>query len=737
MLRTRNLPIKVHFERHREREVSTVILAHVRSVSLFSLHLLQLALGPRSAAQVRQATDNTQHSGKSNKAGVLAQRGVRANAEGDVSLQGPVEAHLVGFGESLGVVVRAGEADEDLVAGVDGDLAAVVVEDGGGLSLAVGAESAVDADGFEDIATELLLRSGGVFVGEAVDFGKVLGAVGGEEVVNDAGEGLALVGDHADGSGDDLGPSHFRGAKAAVEELLDNLGAEFGEGIGGFAGAAEEAAEEAAGALEGGLDGLAELLDDGMGGVAKREGLGRVHVEVDAGEDGGQGHVQLVLGEDALGVVRGLQRQREDVGGEVGVGEVTEVASDVDLVSASEAAGLLTEQLQGYVLVEGLDLLVPFLRRQGLGDGLLLLGSERRVTSQQLLVASFAEDEGGNLTPEGTEVGGLFDNALDVGVGRQVDLGWSVRGAIVRVVRFSAEVLHDVAVLAGDGHGVVGVDGVGLEVVGEGTEAELVEDAALIDAEVVAGLRVTPVGQVSRVLVDGVEPVTTNKGHGIGQDRTRDGVGRGNADTRNHGLLGLFGDDTGVELDKVGVLIQMTKRVGNIGVAVDLLERLVSLQPEELTELVEGANVPATSLVDTQDLDGSQSLGNVASTERAGHILNSVRQDVDKVVITESTVFLTLQVGECALGRVTVQVCFILAQTDEKLWDGNLFCRLAHKLPVDLLGVLFVVGTDGGVPAVGQVELNRALVTHTLRGRALLLHMRTGVLCEVSSAPVR
>lgn len=173
---------------HREREVAAVILTHVRSVTLLSLHLLQLALRTRRTTQVRQATDNAQHSRQRDDGSVLTQGGVRADAEGDVGVEGPVEAHLVGLGEGLGIVVGAGEADEDLVAGVDADLTAVVVEDGAGLGLAVGAEGAVDADGFQAVAAELVFGFLGVFLGQAVDLGEVLLAFGGEEVVDDAGE---------------------------------------------------------------------------------------------------------------------------------------------------------------------------------------------------------------------------------------------------------------------------------------------------------------------------------------------------------------------------------------------------------------------------------------------------------------------------------------------------------------------------------------------------------------------
>ena len=96
----------------------------------------------------------------------------------------------------------------------------------------------------------------------------------------------------------------------------------------------------------------------------------------------------------------------------------------------------------------------------------------------------------------------------------------------------------------------------------------------------------------------------------------------------------------------------------------------------------------------------------------------------------ESSVFLTLQVAEGTLRRILVQVLLVLAQTDEQLGDRHLVRGLAHEFFVDLLGVCLITGTDGRVPAVGQVEFDGALVTHTLGGSSGLLHVSPRVLCR-------
>jgi hypothetical protein len=181
----------------------------------------------------------------------------------------------------------------------------------------------------------------------------------------------------------------------------------------------------------------------------------------------------------------------------------------------------------------------------------------------------------------------------------------------------------------------VGVDRVRLEVVGEGSGGELVEDAALVDAEVVPDLVVTPVGEISRVVIDleqlsnnckqspswrktyRVVAIATNKSHCVRQNSPGNSIGRGNANTGDHGLLGLLGHNSGIEFHKVRMLVQTSKRLHNVRVRVDLFESLVGLQLEEFAELVEGAHVPLPALDDAQDFNVLQNLWYVPCAERA------------------------------------------------------------------------------------------------------------------------
>ena len=56
-----------------------------------------------------------------------------------------------------------------------------------------------------------------------------------------------------------------------------------------------------------------------------------------------------------------------------------------------------------------------------------------------------------------------------------------------------AEACQDLVVLRRDGHRVVRINAVLLEMIGKGPEEELVENAALLDIEVVSSFLVAPV----------------------------------------------------------------------------------------------------------------------------------------------------------------------------------------------------------------------------------------------------
>lgn len=48
----------------------------------------------------------------------------------------------------------------------------------------------------------------------------------------------------------------------------------------------------------------------------------------------------------------------------------------------------------------------------------------------------------------------------------------------------------------------MGIDGIGLEPIREGSSRKLVEDTSLVDIQVVTNLIVSPVSQVPRIVID-------------------------------------------------------------------------------------------------------------------------------------------------------------------------------------------------------------------------------------------
>lgn len=65
---------------------------------------------------------------------------------------------------------------------------------------------------------------------------------------------------------------------------------------------------------------------------------------------------------------------------------------------------------------------------------------------------------------------------------------------------------------------------VALEVVGECTDEQLVEDAALVHVEIVRDFVISPGCEVSGVVVGRVETISTSQADGVRENDTGDGV---------------------------------------------------------------------------------------------------------------------------------------------------------------------------------------------------------------------
>jgi len=163
---------------------------------------------------------------------------------------------------------------------------------------------------------------------------------------------------------------------------------------------------------------------------------------------------------------------------------------------------------------------VPLLPIQRLLHGLSLLGEECRVSGKHEACASIAHDIPKSFGPEALEGGGVFQNLSDTLVRLYRDSAGDACGTVEGIVALASQVPHDLAVFRGDlplcqscglvcylepllyRHRLMSVYGIRLEVVWESSEEQLVERTSLFDIEVVLDLRISPVREVLRMIVD-------------------------------------------------------------------------------------------------------------------------------------------------------------------------------------------------------------------------------------------
>lgn len=251
------------------------------------------------------------------------------------------------------------------------------------------------------------------------------------------------------------------------------------------------------------LDVLTEFLRNSICSLTKSVCLAGVGIEENGSIDNGQGYKHLVVGEDTLGVLLGLQWKGKEPRGEAhrdNVANAVTVSPDdgsnlagnllfhnVNLLPACEIGRVLREKLQSCLLVELLDVLFPLRLTQSLAP---------------VILATLASVEASAVAPDNAEFLLLVENKLDVRVGSQAQTRRLELRPVPRVVRLPTKVLHYNLVLARDGHRVVCVNGIRLEPVGERASGQLIEHTALVDIEVIADLVVTPVGQVTSIVIN-------------------------------------------------------------------------------------------------------------------------------------------------------------------------------------------------------------------------------------------
>lgn len=176
-----------------------------------------------------------------------------------------------------------------------------------------------------------------------------------------------------------------------------------------------------------------------------------------------QNLVEFLLGVDAAGILVGLDGQPEDGGGETCIDEIEDVADDVDLLDSSLARSSVAvrlEELRGGACEEGGDFSLPF-------RGMKTFG---KTCAQDLA----------RLCRWGFENDCVGEGLLGYGVGSNGDRWRGADGFLPSVLVCITEVFQDEEVLGGHDEGVVCVDGVAFEVVGECAQDELVEDTAVV-----------------------------------------------------------------------------------------------------------------------------------------------------------------------------------------------------------------------------------------------------------------
>lgn len=423
-----------------------------------------------------------------------------------------------------------------------------------------------------------------------------------------------------------------------------------------------------------------------------------------------------MLRKDALGVVPALEREVEHARDEVRVGEVADVADDVDLRLAGELVRLLRQKALRNHGVKGLDVALPSIRIEQGTHALPLSRVKLRITREHEPPTAVAHQVSQALLPSNLVLVLVLQDILGGVIGRDVDAGrLERRTRKVKAVR-TLEIRQDDLVLIRRAHRVVRIHRVPLEMIRKRLQEKLIEGTAMIHIQVIVHLLVSPVRQVLRVVIRRIVSIAAHEGNRIRQDDTRDGVRRRDADTGTHGRLGLLGDETRVQLDVVGVLVQMAERVGDLGVRVDVLEALVRLEAEMLSELVQAGEVPLAAADDAQHLNRLHDARHVATAKRTSRLLNRSRNGTDEVIVVELAILAALEAAKGSLAGVLGHRHLKLLQRHHQRLHVHVTIILAEEVDVKVLDPLLVHLGDARVPAVAEVELGRDDVAHTSLG---------------------
>ncbi|KAJ0163765.1 hypothetical protein CTA2_2454 [Colletotrichum tanaceti] len=478
--------------------------------------------------------------------------------------------------------------------------------------------------------------------------------------------------------------------------------------------------------------------------------LGRV-VVVDAPDaDVEQVAVEVRGAEGAVRVLVGAHVHVEEVGEQLGVERDGHVADEVHLAEAlPQPERLLVEEPRADAPDELVDRVVQvrhLAERPGHVDAVLdVLGLVAREHEPADVPLGLRAEQGlEGLQPRHDELLGAAEHLLD-GRARHEHDGAGRRLRVVRRVQVEgAELPGDGLVRLAGVHGLHDGDGVVREPVGEAALDELVQHRAPEGLVVLPHLVEPPRRQVRDGVVDGVEPVGAHERDGVRQHGPADRVRRTDAAARVPGRLDVLDHEAGVELDHVGVGVQLLEEARDVRVRVDLAELVVLLEPEEAPELVETGDLPLARLVDAEDLDDLEGLWDHAGAEAAGGIVHGLLEDPREVPVPKGTVRLALEAVKGADARVPGDALLKGHEGPAELGHADVLQVLGpavrEQLGEEAVDPALVLLGDARVEAVQQVELDADLVPDAARHALaveLLADLDAGVERPVALGVVR
>ena len=204
--------------------------------------------------------------------------------------------------------------------------------------------------------------------------------------------------------------------------------------------------------------------------------------------------------------------------------------------------------------------------------------------------------------------------------------------------------------------------------------------------------------------------------------------------SRIHGRLSLFQEETRIQLNHVRMVIQRSKNIRNLRVWINIFHSLMTLQPKEVTELVQRGNLPLARLQDTQNLNNTKRFGNHLCSEKSSRLFDALLEFFDHFGVVELAVCTALEAGEGADLWIIWDASLVFQKTGKEfLWielGEGLVEALEHLLAQECLEPFLVAFGDDGMEAVEEVEFGGNLVAHTaIQGKHdLFVKERFGVL---------